>query len=311
MLKSRDFTYSQLQKFAAPNQAIDFTSEIPAFSFKLTSAIAANQFYFNRADWAKTYFENCHRDSVFRERWLAVTGSWDNKIVVDIGCGPGNLYANIQGSPKLLIGIDVASGSLKMAQKIGYVPLLADAHNLPLTAEFADIVTLNAALHHCEDMSLVLAEAARLVRPGGMLVIDHDPQLSAWNYRGIGLGLYKIRLNIIYRWFLKNLYIPETERLPALATEIHHKPGSGVTKELFTQVLEPRRFKLQFYPHNNAIGAAALNGNYGTPPHWRYRVGQLLSGINPYSESAALSLMCVATRHDPKTSCRSQVISNK
>lgn len=298
MLNSSDCKYPQLQQFAASNQAIDFTGEIPATTFKLTSAIIANQLYFNCYQWAKTYFDSCHRDSAFRERWLAVTGSWDNKIVVDIGCGPGNLYATLQGHPKLLIGIDVSEGSLKMAKKIGYIPFVADAHNLPLISEFADIVTLNAALHHCEDMSSVLAEAARLVRPGGMLVIDHDPQLSAWNYQGIGFWLYKIRLTVIYRWFLKSLDVPETERLTALKTEIHHKPGDGVTKELFSQALEPMGFKVKFYPHNNAIGAEAIQGNYGNPPHWRYRVGQFLSGINPYSESSALSLMCVA--HAPR-----------
>ncbi|MEM8674345.1 MAG: class I SAM-dependent methyltransferase [Cyanobacteria bacterium P01_G01_bin.67] len=296
MLSTQENNYQQLKTFLLHNEIVNFNREIPGCSFELTPAIIANQLYFNCDRWAKTYFDSCHRDLAFGERWLAITGGWDHKIVVDIGCGPGNLYATLKGNPQLLIGIDVAEGSLKMAQKIGYMPFIADAHHLPFISEFADLVTLNAALHHCEDMSRVLAEAARLVSPGGMLVIDHDPQLSAWNYRGIGMWLYKIRLSIIYRWFLKSLDIPETERLTALATETHHKPGAGVTKQLFAQVLEPMGFQVQFYPHNNAIGADALRGKYGNPPHWRYRVGQLLSGINPYSESAALSLMCVATR---------------
>ena len=30
-----------------------------------------------------------------------------------------------------------------------------------------------------------LREAGRLVRPGGMLVTDHDPQRSGWDYRGV------------------------------------------------------------------------------------------------------------------------------
>jgi len=143
----------------------------------------------------------------------------------------------------------------------------------------------------------VLAEAARLVRPGGVLIVDHDPQLTAWHYKGLGLLLYKARLGVIYRFFLRDLYIPDEERLTALATEVHHKPGDGVTQELFYRTLEPMGFSVNVYPHNNAIGAAALQGIYGDPPHWRYRVGQLMSGINPYSAEAALSLMCVAVRH--------------
>lgn len=46
--------------------------------------------------------------------------SWDNKIVVDIDCGPGKLYASIKGSQRVLIGVDVSRGALEMAQKIGY-----------------------------------------------------------------------------------------------------------------------------------------------------------------------------------------------
>lgn len=288
--------FLQLKKYISKSKSVDFEEEIPTSFFKQTSAITANQFYFNQPQWSETYFNSCHRDITFKKRWLSITGSWDNKIIVDIGCGPGNLYATLKGTPKLLIGIDVAKGSLQKAEKIGYVPLMADAHDLPLISEFADLVTLNATLHHCSDMKTVLAESARLVRPGGILVIDHDPQLSAWNYRWIGLWLYKIRLKIIYKWFLRNLYISETERFAALATEIHHKPGHGVTKDLFYETLKPMGFTIKIYPHNNAIGSEILQGEIGKPPHWRYRIGQLLSGINPYAESSALSLMCVAIR---------------
>lgn len=39
-------------------------------------------------------------------------------------------------------------------------------------------------------MNKVLVEAARLVRPGGLLISDHDPQRSAWNWKGLGMLLY-------------------------------------------------------------------------------------------------------------------------
>jgi ubiquinone/menaquinone biosynthesis C-methylase UbiE len=286
---------SQLQPFLSPSHPIHVANGIPTTPTPTTPEIAANTFYFNHIQWAKGYLEACHRDTAFQERWHAATGSWDDKIVVDIGCGPGNLYANLGGKPKLLIGIDVAQGALTMAQDLGYTPLQADAHRLPLISEFADIVALNATLHHCQDMPTVLAEAARLVRPGGILVIDHDPQLSAWHYQGLGMLLYQMRLSVIYRFFLRDLYVPDEERMAALATEIHHKPGSGVTQALFHEALDSH-FDVQIYPHNNMIGAAALQGNWGNPPHWRYRLGQRLSGINPHSAEAALSLMCVATR---------------
>jgi SAM-dependent methyltransferase len=288
---------SKLQSFLTLNHQINLESDILEAPISNTPDIQANSFFFSNLTWAKTYFDACHRDAAFRERWLAASGSWDDKIVVDVGCGPGNLYANLGGKPKLLIGVDVARGALEMAQQIGYTPLLADAHNIPLVTGFADIVALNAALHHCTDMSKVLVESARLVRPGGIMIVDHDPQLTAWNYKGLGLLLYKIRMGVLYRFFLRDLYSSdEEERRSGLATEVHHQPGHGVTKKLFHETLEPMGFEVKVYPHNNAIGADALKGIFGDPPHWRYRVGQLLSGINPYSSDAALSLMCVAVR---------------
>lgn len=255
----------------------------------------ANRYYYDNPEWTKDYFEACHRDEAFKECWRAAMGSWDDKIVVDIGCGPGNLYASLGGSPKLLIGVDISRTSVEMARTIGYTPILADAHNLPLIDGCADIVALNATLHHCDNMTQVLGEAARLVRPGGLLITDHDPQHTAWNWKGLGMLLYKIRVPI-YRLISRGKFMSQAEHDAMLATETHHKPGAGVTSELYYQTLEPLGFSVKVYPHNHTVGAEVLQGNYGRS-QMKYRFSQWLSGINPNSPEAALSLMCVARRN--------------
>src|ERR1700710_519850 len=141
-----------------------------------TEGIKANAYYFGNFDWAEEYLIYCHRSESFKTRWTAAIGDWTDKVVVDIGCGPGNIFATLKGKPRILIGVDVAPKSLEIAANLGYTAVLADATNLPFVSGFADIVTLNAALHHCEDMDAVLKEAARLVKPGGLIVTDHDPQ---------------------------------------------------------------------------------------------------------------------------------------
>lgn len=290
--------FSVLAAYLSSDAVVSFPkNDIPECAIPNPSpALLANSHYFGHPEWAKTYFEACHRDEAFKERWIAATEGWDNKIVVDIGCGPGNLYATLGGQPKVLIGVDVSRGALEMAEKVGYIPLLADAQNLPFISGFADIIAVNATLHHCDDMPKTLVEAARLVRSGGLLIIDHDPQLSAWNFKGLAMLFYKFRL-LLYQAFLRNLHIPKEERISALATETHHNPGDGVTPDLFRKTLEPMGFTVNLYPHNNTEGAAVLKGRVGRPPHWRYRLGQLLSGTNPYSPEAALSLMCIARRN--------------
>ncbi|MBW4504793.1 MAG: class I SAM-dependent methyltransferase [Scytonema hyalinum WJT4-NPBG1] len=265
-----------------------------SFIANFTTAMEANRYYYDNPQWAKGYFEACHRDEAFKGCWRAAMGSWNDKIVVDIGCGPGNLYASLGGSPKLLIGVDISRTSLEMARTIGYTPILADAHNLPFIDGFADIVALNASLHHCDNMTQVLAEAARLVRPGGLLITDHDPQQTAWNWKGLGMLLYKIRVPI-YRLMSDGKFMSQKEHDAMIASETHHKPGAGVTPELYYQTLEPLGFTVKVYPHNHTLGAEVLQGIYGQS-EIKYRVSQWLSGINPNSPEAALSLMCVARR---------------
>jgi SAM-dependent methyltransferase len=250
----------------------------------------ANASYFENPEWALDYFKACHRDPVFAERWRRAAGTWDDKVVVDIGCGPGNLFATLGGRPRVLIGVDIGRAALRMAQGLGYTPLLADAHDLPLASGFADIVALNATLHHCHDMGRVLDEAARLVRRGGILVCDHDPQRAAWNFKGVGKWLWHGRLPV-YRLLGRAGWVEQAARE---ATELHHRPGSGVTTELFTSVLEPRGFEVALFPHNQTVGAAAIDGEVGRS-RIKYRVAQVLSGIDPNARESALSLLCVAS----------------
>lgn len=268
--------------------------EFPIANF--TEGLKANAYYFNHSEWAEEYLTYCHRSNAFKSRWqAALNGSWDNKIVVDVGCGPGNIFATLQGKPKLLIGVDVAPGSLELASKIGYTTVLADANDLPFQSGFADVVTLNATLHHTVNMASVLKEAARLVKPGGVLITDHDPQFSSWNYKGIAKMLWNARL-IYYRYIGRGFHKSNEQQKWGLACEIHHKPGSGVTKELFDTTLGPLGFNLQIFPHNHNLGEEVIKGIPGKAD-LKYQLGNILSGRNPSSNESALTLMCVATRN--------------
>jgi ubiquinone/menaquinone biosynthesis C-methylase UbiE len=259
-----------------------------------SKAIDANAYYFGNFEWAEEYLIYCHRSDTFKARWSAALGDWTNKVVVDIGCGPGNIFATLKGKPKILIGIDVAPTSLELATQLGYTAVLADATNLPFISGFADIVTLNAALHHCEDMDAVLKEAARIVKPGGLIVTDHDPQLSAWDYKGIAMLMWKFRL-LYYKIIGHGFHKTNSQQYWGLACEIHHKPGHGVTKDMFKKLLEPLGFKVNVFSHNHELGAEVLQGKKGRAP-FKYRLGNLLSGRNPNADTSALSLMCIAKK---------------
>ena len=217
--------------------------------------------------------------------------------MVDLGCGPGNVFATVGGKPRMLLGVDVAGGSLALASRIGYTAVLADAAQTPFRSGIADIVAINASLHHCDDMAAVLREGARLVRPNGLLITDHDPQLTAWDYKGVAKLLWDARL-WIYRWIRHGFHKSDTQQTWGLRTEIHHKPGDGVTPEFFRATLEPLGFEVDVHAHNHQIGADAFKGEVG-PAQWKYRLGNLLSGRDPKAPASALSLMCIARRTAP------------
>lgn len=288
----------KLRPYLREGVAIEEIRGIPSVEIASPDeALAANAYYFGQKEWMKDWLAFVHRYPEFRERWEAVVGSLDGKIVVDIGCGPGNVLASLGVRPAMAIGVDVARGSLEMAAKVGYIPLLADAHHLPLKSGIADIVMLNATLHHCVDMDRVLLECARLVKTGGTLVLDHDPQVSAWDYRGLGMVMWKMR-KPLYRWMNRGGHRAEGNQQEwAERTEIHHRPGDGITEAMVREPLETAGFAVSVWPHNHAVGADILEGKMGRAKA-KLRWGQRVSGIDPNSKEGALSLMVRAVKMD-------------
>jgi ubiquinone/menaquinone biosynthesis C-methylase UbiE len=296
-VKTSNPSIAMLEPFLSPDATVCINeNDLPAAQIpRFTSSMAANSYFFGHPIWGKEYFETSHRHHIFRDRWHAATGSWDNKVVIDIGCGPGNLFATVGGSPKVLIGVDISPGALKMAEECGYMPLLADAQNLPLADGCADLVVANATIHHCDDMAKALAEAARLVKPGGILVTDKDAQSTALNLKGLGLILREVRF--FFYWAIRSKYYLSPEyRNARQATETHNnKPGDGITPEIYYKTLEPLGFEVNIFPHNHDLGIEVLAGAIGKMP-WRRRLAQRLSGIDPDTPESAQSIMCVAKK---------------
>ena len=244
-------------------------------------AIEANAFYFGNTEWAQEYLDFCHRTESFKERWQAAMGDWTGKTVVDIGCGPGNVYATLGGKPGVLIGLDVAPGSLELAAKQGYTAIRADAQHVPLRSEIADIVVINASIHHCQDMNAVILEAARLVKPGGLLITDHDPQRSAWDFKGPAKLLWNARL-LVYRVMGRGFHKTLSQQSWGLATEIHHQAGPRRQRGASIATRSSRWASgSSVYPHNHETGAEALQGQVGQgraevphrPPAFRAQSG--------------------------------------
>lgn len=320
MLELTTAPRSILSTYLAPNARIDTADRVLPAQLQATieldrlPAILANQIdrwspgmvanssFFSDPEFGLKYFQLENSSKAFGRRWQAAIGNWDDKTVVDIGCGPGNLYAAVGGQPRSILGIDISHGALIHARELGYTPLLADAHDLPLRDGCADIVTLNAVLHHCDNMARVLAEAARLVKPGGLLITDEDPLARTATYRGLAWLVHAVRERFPMYWLPGRSIVYKTpyEQAWRLATEIHNsKPGDGVTPEMYRNTLEPRGFAVELYPHNHNVGDELFRGDPGKLG-FKDALIQFLAGKD--APPPPQSIACIARKYSRKYS---------
>lgn len=93
---------------------------------------------------------------------------------LDVGGGTGRAVRALPGIDWTVV--DAAAGMLGVARERGLAVLRADAARLPVSTGSVDAVTIVDALHHFGDPTGAIAEAARVLAPGGVLVVrEFDP----------------------------------------------------------------------------------------------------------------------------------------
>lgn len=93
-------------------------------------------------------------------------------VLLDLGCGAGLLAPHVARLGYRHVGVDLVTVSLDLARRHGVVPVRADVHRLPFASESVDVVSAGEVLEHVPDPSTVVSEACRVLRPGGLLVLD-------------------------------------------------------------------------------------------------------------------------------------------
>ena len=112
----------------------------------------------------------------------AVLGLIDPTLVAgDLGCGTGQLTETIAPYVRQVIAVDDSAEMLDAARRrVGERPNVVirrgDLEALPLEAGELDCAMLALVLHYSPDPAMALAEVARVVKPGGrLLVVDMLP----------------------------------------------------------------------------------------------------------------------------------------
>jgi ubiquinone/menaquinone biosynthesis C-methylase UbiE len=115
-----------------------------------------------------------------RDRIVELAEPRRDDHVVDLGAGTGLLALALAPRVQQLVAVDISERMLeRLDDRAGadgvhnVEPLVADLRRLPLEDECATLVVSNYAFHHLDDAGkeLALAEARRILRPGGRLVL--------------------------------------------------------------------------------------------------------------------------------------------
>ncbi|MBX7066634.1 MAG: class I SAM-dependent methyltransferase [Parachlamydiales bacterium] len=135
-------------------------------------------------------------DSVRKSRY-EVTDTWmkekipfhagAGKKVLEIGFGMGTDLLSWKFEGAEVYGIDItekhynlAQSNFKLHNQTAHLQL-ADAANIPFSAEFFDIVYSNGVLHHTPDTVRCISEAFRVLKTGGQFIFSMYRTYSAFH----------------------------------------------------------------------------------------------------------------------------------
>lgn len=154
-----------------------------ALAVKREREQAAQDFFRKHAgDWDRIRALHVAESEVEQAmRRIAGTGPFE--LMVDLGTGTGRMLELFAGTYKRAVGFDLSQAMLTYARSrlsaaglSGAQVRHGDIYNLPLADGAASLVVMHQVLHFLSDPRRAILEAARLLAPGGrLLLVDFAP----------------------------------------------------------------------------------------------------------------------------------------
>lgn len=158
------------------------------------------------------------------------------RLTVDLGCGEGRVGRDLAARGHRVVGLDVSPAMSQAAadhpEAAGRI-VVGDAAHLPLATASADCVIAHMSLQDVDDMEAAVHEVARILEPGGRLVLAIvHPVNSAGRFVG-ERGDPTRPFVISGSWFTPHRYVDSVER-DGLTMTFHsnHRPLQAYTEAL-------------------------------------------------------------------------------
>jgi SAM-dependent methyltransferase len=132
------------------------------------------------------------------QRWFAALGPIGNRSLLELGCGGGTFLTTVGHELGPAWGIDILMRSLLVARKrldeagLGHIRLVCCcAERLPFQSRQFGAIVAGDVIEHVADQTKTLAEAFRVLEPGGRLFmavpnrfsLSPEPHVNIW---GVG-----------------------------------------------------------------------------------------------------------------------------
>jgi SAM-dependent methyltransferase len=132
--------------------------------------------------------------------------------ILDIGCGLGVYVRKFREFSDDVIGIDIDPIRLRKGALTTPGLMLSVGEQLPFKEGSFDVVVLNEVIEHVSDDRGTMAEALRILKPGGRVIVYAPNRLYPFETHGIYIGEKFIHRNIpLINWLpdpLRNWLVP-------------------------------------------------------------------------------------------------------
>lgn len=127
--------------------------------------------------WVEEFTDGADPEYVDQIIPLVVAEAGGPGLVLDLGCGDGQIARALVATGSTVLGADPTGAQLEVARLRGGGPVYvqAEASRLPCGAESVDRVVVCLVLEHVDDLAAVAGEISRVLRPDGSvtLLLNH------------------------------------------------------------------------------------------------------------------------------------------